>query len=299
MKVMILTDLEGPSGVNGRPDNRGMGIAYPLLNQETAEAALVNEVNACCDGLIAAGADEIVVFDGHGGSSSIDIFKLHPKARLLQIGNWMPASEIDSTYAALVQIGTHAMQGSGGYLYHSFNGNAVQEMIFNGKPVGEIGIDSLRAAYFHVPTILVSGDETACQEARDFLGKAVVAVPTKFGVNRYSAVNYQPEQVYAELKRGAEMALKNRKKIPCPKIPKHCELIIRLMCPNQADAAEKIGIERLDEVTLRYKSDDFIDLWAQRLGWAPGVHNPKYGITPAWVHPYSKCQTAKCRKSKE
>ena len=50
MKVMILTDLEGPAGINGRSD----GIGNTTLNKPTAEQALVNEVNAVCDGLIAA-----------------------------------------------------------------------------------------------------------------------------------------------------------------------------------------------------------------------------------------------------
>ena len=58
MKVFILTDLEGPSGVNGRPDSP---VGNTMLNRPTAELALVNELNAVCDGLVAAGADEIVI----------------------------------------------------------------------------------------------------------------------------------------------------------------------------------------------------------------------------------------------
>ena len=86
----------------------------------------------------------------------------------------------------------------------------------------------------------------------------------------------------------AEKALKNLQNAPCPLLPEQCELIVNVMCPNHADAPEKLGIERLDETTLRYSGDDFIDIWAQRLGWAPGVHKRKYGVTPQWVHPCSK-----------
>ena len=42
MKVFILTDLEGPAGVNARPDN----VGNKIINRPTAEQALVNEVNA-------------------------------------------------------------------------------------------------------------------------------------------------------------------------------------------------------------------------------------------------------------
>ncbi len=281
---MIMTDLEGPSGVNGRSD----GIGNTMPNRTTAEQALVNEVNACCEGLFAAGADEIIVTDGHGGSNSIDIFKLHPRAKLLQTGCWMPATNLDSTFDAFVQLGAHGMQSSGGYMCHTFNSHSVCRMLFNGKPIGEIGVCSLKAAYFHIPTILVSGDETACKEAEEFLGRNVVTVPTKTDINRYSAINYPPEQVYAQLREQAEKALKNLQNAPCPLLPEQCELIVNVMCPNHADAPEKLGIERLDETTLRYSGDDFIDIWAQRLGWAPGVHKRKYGVTPQWVHPCSK-----------
>lgn len=281
MKIMILTDLEGPSGVNGRSD----GIGNTILNRPTSEQALVNEVNACCDGLAAAGATEIVVLDGHGGSNSIDIFKLHPAARLLQLGGFGPASYMDSTYDAFVQIGAHGMQSSMGFLCHTFNSHAVAEMRLNGKQIGEIGISSRLAGYFNIPTILVSGDETACREAHAELGGKVATVATKQAYSRYSALNYSPEQVYADLRTAAEAALRNLAAMPCPAREKRYEMIVRLMCPNQTFSLEMLGIERLDEAAMRIVSDDFVDLWAQRNGWAPGVHNRRFGITPGWVFP--------------
>jgi len=45
-----------------------------------------------------------------------------------------------------------------------------------------------------------------------------------------------------------------------------------------ADNYEKAGAERLDSVTVLLRSDNFLDLWAQRNGWAPGTHNKKFGI---------------------
>lgn len=279
MKIMILTDLEGPSGVNGRSD----GIGNTILNRPTSEQALVNEVNACCEGLVAGGATEIVVLDGHGGSNSIDIFKLHPKARLLQTGGFGPIAYLDRSYDALVQLGAHGMQSSMGFLCHTYNSHGVAEMRLNGKQIGEIGVCSRMAGYFKVPTILVSGDETACREAHDELGAAVATVATKQAYSRYAALNYPPEQVYADLRAAAETALRNLAKMPCLKAEPAYELRVRSMCPNQTFAFEMLGIERLDEATMRFVSDDFIDLWAQRNGWAPGVHNRRFGITPDWV----------------
>ena len=80
MKVSIITDIEGVCGVYGRCEGLGNTIGN---EKTTAPVALVNEVNAVCEGLVAAGVDEIVVLDGHGTGNSIDIFKLHPKAHLM------------------------------------------------------------------------------------------------------------------------------------------------------------------------------------------------------------------------
>lgn len=288
MKIMILTDLEGPAGVNGRSD----GIGNTMLNRPTADLALVNEVNAVCRGLVAAGADEIVVMDGHGGSNSIDIFKLHPKASLMQVGDWSPMVILDGSYDAFIQLGCHAMQSSGAYMCHTFNSHGVAEMRFNGEQIGEIGISSLAAAYFNVPTIMVSGDDAACHEARAFLGDGLEVVPTKASINRYSTVNYPVEEVYRNLEAVAERALRNLDKAVCPQLPEHCELIVRMMCPNHANGPERLGIERLDEVTLRYKDDDFMEVWAQRNGWAPGVHKRKFNMNPNWLHPYTLARSA-------
>lgn len=285
---MILTDLEGPAGVNGRSD----GIGNTMVNRPTAEQALVNEINAVCEGLCAAGCDEIVVLDGHGGSNSIDIFKLHPRASLMQVGEWSPAAYLDGTYDGFIQLGAHAMQSSGGFMCHSFNSHGVAEMRFNGEEIGEIGIASLIAAYFKVPTLLVSGDDLACHEARSFLGDDLEVVPTKSSINRYSAVNYPVEQVYKNLRNAAERALRDLEKAHCPQLPETCELIVRLMCPNQTVAAEKLGIEKLDEVTLRYADTDFMEIWAQRIGWAPGVHKRRFNMSPAWIHPHTLALSA-------
>lgn len=289
MKVFILTDLEGPAGVNGRPDSP---VGNTMLNRPTAEQALVNELNAVCDGLVAAGADEIVIIDGHGGSNSIDIMKLHPKASLMQVGNWMPVIYMDGSYDAFIQVGAHSMEHTDGYLCHTFNSHAIQEIRLNGEPIGEIGVASYLAAYFGVPTIMVSGDDTACHEARALLGDDLEVVPTKSSINRYAAVNYPLQEVYDNLRTAAERALRNVKKYKPLEMPEHCELTTRFMCPNHANGPEKLGQERIDEFTVKAISDDFADLWAQRLGWAPGVHKKKYNITPEWKHPHTLAREA-------
>jgi len=66
MKIFIVTDIEGISGINGRKADE---VGNKIINTDVACRLLTQEVNAVAEGLIEAGADEIHVWDGHGGSS--------------------------------------------------------------------------------------------------------------------------------------------------------------------------------------------------------------------------------------
>ena len=74
MRVYVMTDLEGVSGVwsieeQCVPSGREYDLARRLLTAE---------VNAAVEGLLAAGATEIVVADGHG-AGGLYFPDLHPR----------------------------------------------------------------------------------------------------------------------------------------------------------------------------------------------------------------------------
>jgi len=278
MKAYIMTDLEGVSGVNGRSD----GIGNRIINTEAACRLLVGEVNAAVEGLADAGVDEATVVDGHGGSNSIALDGLHPNASLKTAGGGLaPVTWMDQSFDLVLQLGTHAMIGApNAYMNHSFNSHAVANMWLNDTPVGEIAICAVLAAYFGVPTCLVSGDQAACAEALDFLGE-VETVETKVAQSRYAVVNRNPVHVRSDIREAAARAAGSRADYTAKRIPAPYTLRIQLMCPNQADSYEMRGATRLDHQTVELRSDDLVDLWAQRNGWTPGVHNPRFGVKPS------------------
>lgn len=276
MKIYIMTDLEGVSGVNAGTDI----VGNKIKNNDVACKLLVEEINAAVEGLISGGAKEIIVVDGHGGSNSISIDALHPRADLMTISSGIvPVTfGIDSSFDAVVNIGMHSMIGvHDGFLNHSYNSHAVVNMWLNGKSIGEVGIGALVAAYFSVPTIMISGDSAACREAGEFFGY-IETVETKKGISRYSAINNNPHKVRSELTLKAAKALKNIAKFKLPECKSPFELKIQFMCPNMVDSYEKLGATRIDHSTVLFRSSDFIDLWSQWLGWAPGVHNKRFKI---------------------
>ncbi len=263
MRVFISTDLEGVCGVIGRPDAI---VGNVILRPEIARQALANEIKACAEGLADAGADDIQVCDGHGNSDNLDIFTLPKTVSLLQCAGGINEPIDYAKFDAVVQLGVHGMQQSGGYLCHTFNSHGISGMFLNGKPIGEIGISAYQAAYFGTPTIMVSGDETACEEARALLGSSLMTVATKRAFSRYSALNYPLQEVYEDLAQTAKKALQNLALAPLPSMPVPCELTVEYMCPNQADAAELQGLERIDYRTVRSRGKDFYEAWARFSG---------------------------------
>ena len=142
------------------------------------------------------------------------------------------------------------------------------------------GIGIWLAAYFRVPTMLVSGDDAACREAHACLPAGVATVSTKHGLSRYTVINRNPVAVRADLRATAEQALRNLAASKPKPLPDTFALTVQLMCPNSADIWEKRGAERLDHMTVRICGDDLVDVWSQYSGWAPGVHNRKFGVSP-------------------
>ena len=274
MKVLILTDLEGVCGVNGRPDTIGNSI----INKEASDRLLTAEVNAAAEGLLAAGATEVICWDGHGGSNSINIESLHQEVQLFQSGSPLdPVSILDASYDALVQLGAHAMSGvADGFLNHTFNSHAVVAMWLNGEPIGEIGVCACLAASVGVPTILVTGDRAACREARAFLG-TVETAEVKIGIGRYSAVNKSPKKARDLIRAACQRALAAKDKFPIVRKEPPYTLRVELMCPNKADTAVKWGAKRVNHVTVEYTDNNFMHAYAMRNGYAPGVYEGIHG----------------------
>ena len=160
-KILILTDMEGVGGVNNADEQLLPG----QRRFEESRRLLTGEVNAAVEGALKGGASEIVIWDGHDGSRSLAIDEIHPRARLIQ-GRPSPPNYYlgEKLYDGIMFVGQHAMAGAkNGVLAHS-QSFSVQNIFLNGKPVGEMGQMAAIAGYFHIPVIMLAGDQAACDE---------------------------------------------------------------------------------------------------------------------------------------
>jgi len=212
-KIYILTDLEGASGVYNFVQAR----EKETPQGQKAMEYLMGDIAAVVRGLRDAGAGEILVLDGHGAQAFVPHL-MEPGAKYItrQPGSKHPADPetrflmwgLDESFAGIVQLAAHAMMGTpDGVLHHTQNSRAENRYWYNGVESGEIAQVAIYAGHFNVPTIMVTGDEAVCREARQFLGDACVTVAVKKGLAREAAVLYPFAETRQALYEGAKRAI--------------------------------------------------------------------------------------------
>ncbi len=192
MRVFVMTDMEGISGVCRRGH---VTKGDPLY--EAGRRFLTAEVNACVRGCLEGGADEVIVKDGHGGTGDNFLWEqLVPGATYVmgEAGRQrLPGIE---RCDALILLGFHAMAGTPyAVLEHTMSSASWQNFWLNGRRMGEIGIDAAIGGENGVPTILVTGDDKACEEAAGLL-PGVTTACVKWGLACEGARLLPPSVAY-------------------------------------------------------------------------------------------------------
>lgn len=204
----ILTDLEGPSGVDSFLQTRP-GDGQPE-RVEAAKKLLAREVNACIEGIRSVYPDaRIDVWDGHGPGGLL--------AEDLIGGNYLregqPYKRLTG-YNALLFVGQHAMAGTyNAPLNHTYSSKNIAYYKLNGVFVGEFAARALIAGVQGVPTIFLSGDDKAALEARLFIPEIeTVAVKRGLGIERADHVS--AEEACRLTREGAARAVERMGDIP-------------------------------------------------------------------------------------
>lgn len=184
MKILIAADMEGITGVTNWEQVTPGHSEYPRFRKLMTE-----DVNAAVRGCFDAGADEVLVTDGHEYGANILIEELDPRARL-NSGSPSPRSMmegIDETVSAVFFVGYHARNGSAdAILDHTWSSRSVANIWINDLLTGEYGLNAALAGHFAVPVILVTGDQTACAQTQELLGDLETVV-VKRAVGRFAA----------------------------------------------------------------------------------------------------------------
>ena len=260
-KIMVMTDLEGVSGVVSFCAQAYADGRY----YEQARKLVTAEVNAAVDAMVEAGVEEILVVDGHG-PGGICYEQLHSAARLLHGRpiSWRQAcGELMPRYDATMLIGQHAMAGTArGNLNHTECSRTIEYYKLNGSEIGEMAQWALFAGALGVATIFLSGDQAACDEAVDLIPQITTAC-VKEGLSRTSAISVSMTESHRRIRAGVTEAIRKQNVAPLPPCRWAGPYVLekRFLFTETADTFEGNALyERIDAKTVRLRSDDILDI---------------------------------------
>lgn len=227
---------------------------------------MTGEVNAACEGALAAGATAILVNDSHWNMRNIIHERLPKDVRLIR-GSPKPLSMnegLDPSFAAVAFVGYHAGIGTRDAVQdHTYTDETIYEVSINGEACSEARINAAVAGSFGVPVVFISGDQSACADAKSFL-PWIETVEVKRAIGRYAAESMSPSEAQHAIRAGVARALREasaRGAKPYRFTPP-ITLELRLTSTVKADMAALLpGSERTAGRTVRFVHDDFITVF--------------------------------------
>lgn len=266
MKVLIASDMEGVAGITKWAQVTGGETLY-----EEGRRLYTEEINAAVRGACNGGATEVVVMDCHGAGkdwsfNSLMPEALDPRCEFVVQHEWTEYTELlEEGCDAALFVGMHAMAGArDGGLNHTVSGTQWRRLRFNGREVGETGINAALCGTWGCPVLLVTGDQAVCREGRDLLGAGLTTVAVKRSFSRFSARHVTPGRAREMIEAGARHALRDVTAV-APWTPgQPCEIEVELTTTDQADRFRHVaGVTLLDGRTILSRADDWWSAWRQ------------------------------------
>lgn len=265
MKVYVVCDLEGVAGVVDFKKQCMEDGAY----YKQAIRMATQELNALVQGAIKGGATEIYAWPGHASfPGGIDFELLHPECNLvMHAGDEGPVG-YDESFDAMMLHGFHGMAGSEGVLAHSFYPFPKNIWVDDLK-IGEIALNMAGFGEVGVPTVMVTGDSAAIDEARALVPQmeaAVVKWPLgekeKLGaLSVRKAISLSPKKAQDTVRKAAEKAMSLIDSIEPYRFPDQFDLKVEYVEPKYADGLAKApGMTRLDDVTIMKRCEGLADI---------------------------------------
>ncbi len=266
MRVIVIGDMEGVSGITKWEQVEG---GSPMF--EEGRRLYTEEINAAVRGAFDGGATDVLVMDCHGAGKGWTFNSLIPEA-LDERCEWVVQSSwtgytafIEQGCDAALFVAMHAMAGSArGVMSHTVSGRAWHSLKFNGKAVGETGINAALCGHWGTPVLMVTGDDVTCEEARDLLGDGVVTVAVKEGLGRHSARHIPPVRARQMIQEAATRAVSNIQAVAPYDPGRPCSIEVEYATTEDPEAfLHRSGVEITDGRTIVSRADDWWSAWRQ------------------------------------
>jgi D-amino peptidase len=270
MRVLIMTDMEGVSGIVTWDQVSGGAPQY-----EAGRILYTEEINAAVRGAKAAGATEIVVVDCHGAGgdwsfNSLLPELLDPDCEWVAHHPWSRYTEmLENGCDACLLVGMHARNNTpDGVLCHTISTVRWRNLWFNDDLVGECGINAALCGHYGVPIALVTGDTAVVRECREYLGEGFTGVAVKHGLSRYSARQIPPVRARQMIEDGAKHALQNLNRVR-PYVPASpVTLTVEVDTVDKvAEFQGRYGVEIVEPLKVISRAGDWLTAWNQIWHW--------------------------------
>ena len=252
--VFMITDAEGVAGVCRQEQTDPKDSEMRQL--------LTGEINAAVAGFFDGGATDVFVWDGHDGSATLSALSIDSRAHLIMGG--LPSTMLmERHFSAVAFVGQHARANTpGGVMAHSYSSLGIQNLIMNGKPVGEIETRTALAGWFNTPVIFLSGDKAAGEQLHAIDPAAETAV-VKEGIDNYACISLSAEAARRLVRERAAAAMAKLDKIQPYQVKGPVTIEIEYTSRNALtpDVALKAGAEIIDARTIRFHGKDFLEAW--------------------------------------
>jgi D-amino peptidase len=265
VRVHLISDMEGVAGIVKGAQTGGDSPLY-----QEGRVLYTEEINAAVRGARDAGATEILVMDNHGAGGPYSFNSLVPD--LLDPGCEYVVQQVWTEYTGFLEagcdaallVGMHAMAGTpDGVLSHTVSGQAWRSLRFNGRLVGETGINAALCGHWGAPVVLVTGDRAVCREAKELLGDGLTTVEVKEGIGRYSARMKTPERARELIAEGARQALSDLSAVEPYDPGRPCEIEVEFITPDRLqEYANRKGVEVTGPSSLVVRGDDWWSAWS-------------------------------------
>ena len=204
-RFYIGVDCEGVACAVGIPGQSiGTGDNYRFAARQATR-----EADAAARALFDMGAEEVWVWDNHGGGTNLDYDLLDPRCRIvLGSGHHGRFPAIDGSFGGVLFIGYHAREGScPAVLSHTYSSVAYHRFGINGQSMGEMEIDAAFAGKAGVPVIFAASDNVGVAQAKEAF-PWIETVATKAALSWNSAISLHPQeacrQIYEAVKRACQ-----------------------------------------------------------------------------------------------
>lgn len=258
MKIFLSADMEGTCGIVSWPETeRSTPMDYAPMQKQ-----MTREVSAACTGALSAGAKEVLVKDAHDSARNLDPAGLPRSTRISRAWSGdllsMMSGLNQEHFDAVIFTGYHAWAGCpGNPMSHTMNGRN-NRVTLNGVPCSEFLINSYTAGYFGVPVVMVTGDRTLCEFAKELI-PGITTVPVNEGRGGGST-SIHPEEAVEQIQAAAAQAVKNVEGCQVP-MPAHFHMEIDFVKHHVAYSRSFYpGAVLKDDKVVCFDHDDWYEM---------------------------------------